>query len=77
MASSRHSGSSPVREAERVSDDTTAPRAPTGTHDVLPPESWRWQRFVDDFARRADRFGFGMVHTPIFEDARVLSLIHI
>ena len=54
-----------------MSDDTQAPRAPTGTHDVLPPESWRWQRFVDDFARRADRFGFGMVHTPIFEDARV------
>ncbi len=54
-----------------MSDDNQAPRAPTGTHDVLPPESWRWQRFVDDFARRADRFGFGMVHTPIFEDARV------
>jgi histidyl-tRNA synthetase len=60
-----------VREADGVSDDTQAPRAPTGTHDVLPPESWRWQRFIDDFAKRADRFGFGMVHTPIFEDARV------
>ena len=68
---SRHFDSSPVREAESVSDETFAPRAPTGTHDVLPPESWRWQRFVDAFARRADTFGFGMVHTPIFEDARV------
>ena len=54
-----------------MSDEHQAPRAPTGTHDVLPPESWRWQRFIDEFARRADRFGFGMVHTPIFEDARV------
>ena len=71
MASSRHSVSFPVREADRVSDDTQTPRAPTGTHDVLPPESWRWQRFVDAFAKRADRYGFGMVHTPIFEDARV------
>lgn len=54
-----------------MSHDLDAPRAPSGTHDVLPPESWRWERFVSRFAVLADRYGFGMVHTPIFEDVRV------
>ena len=54
-----------------MSDDTTAPRAPTGTHDVLPPESSRWEHFLARFAALAERYGFGLVHTPIFEDSRV------
>jgi histidyl-tRNA synthetase len=48
-----------------------APRSPRGTHDVLPPESSRWEALVAGFATLAERHGFGLVHTPIFEDARV------
>ena len=73
MASSKPSVSFLVREAERVSEEIQPARAPSGTHDVMPPESWRWQRFVSSFARLADRYGFGMVHTPIFEEARVFQ----
>ena len=44
-------------------------RAPAGTHDVLWPESDRWERLVGEFARRARLGGFGLVVSPMFEDA--------
>jgi histidyl-tRNA synthetase len=48
-------------------------RAPIGTHDVLPPESDRWQDLVAAFAWRARRAGFAMVVTPIFEHIEVVQ----
>jgi histidyl-tRNA synthetase len=55
--------------------DRDAFRAPVGTRDVLPPESERWIEVVDHFARRAERFGFGLVVTPIFENIEVFRRI--
>jgi histidyl-tRNA synthetase len=46
-------------------------RAPAGTHDVLWPESTRWEALVSRFASRAENAGFGLVLTPVFEDARL------
>ncbi len=46
-------------------------RAPAGTHDVLWPESARWEALVAEFARRAQRAGFGLVVNPMFEDAQL------
>ena len=48
-------------------------RAPIGTHDVLPPESARWQALVTTFAGVAERFGHGLVHGPLFEDVGVFQ----
>ncbi len=48
-----------------------APRSPKGTYDVLPPASARWEALLARFAMLAERFGFGLAHTPIFEEARV------
>ncbi len=45
--------------------------APIGTRDVLPPESGRWLALLRTFADVAGRAGYGMVHTPIFEDLGV------
>ena len=45
--------------------------APIGTHDVLPPESARWTALLAAFARIAGQYGYGMVHTPLFEDLGV------
>src|SRR4051812_14257650 len=42
-------------------------RAPKGMLDVLPPESSRWIEVVARFARLAERFGYGLVLTPILE----------
>jgi len=50
-------------------------RAPPGTHDVLPPESGRWERLVAAFARRARRAGYGLVVSPIFEDVAVFARV--
>jgi len=46
-------------------------RSPKGTHDVLPPESARWEALIATFARLAELHGFRLAHTPLFEDARV------
>jgi histidyl-tRNA synthetase len=48
-------------------------REPMGTHDVLPPESDRWQALVAAFATRAGRAGFSLVVTPIFEHIEVVQ----
>ncbi|MGH9032120.1 MAG: histidine--tRNA ligase [Acidimicrobiia bacterium] len=50
-------------------------RAPTGTHDLVPPESDRWIEVVSLFARRAARYGYGLVVTPVFEHREVLQRV--
>ena len=45
-------------------DESGAPRAPSGTHDVLWPESTRWESLLAAFATRVEAAGY-------------LSLIHI
>ncbi len=57
--------------ARRARGDDVVARAPTGTHDVLWPESHRWERLVAAFAGQAEAAGYGLVHTPMFEDVRV------
>jgi len=52
---------------------TPAFSAPIGTRDVLPPESARWIALVSTFAEIAGRYGYGMVHTPMFEDLGVFQ----
>ncbi|PZS20374.1 MAG: histidine--tRNA ligase [Acidimicrobiales bacterium] len=46
-------------------------QAPTGTRDVLAPESRRWEALVGVFAAMAERAGYGLVISPLFEDVRV------
>lgn len=48
-------------------------RAPVGTHDVLGPESARWEGLVATFAEFAFRYGFALVLTPMFEDVGVFN----
>jgi len=50
-------------------------RAPVGTHDVLPPESGRWETLVAAFAARARRFGYGLVMTPAYEHIEVFQRV--
>jgi histidyl-tRNA synthetase len=56
-----------------VTDPPQPARAPRGTNDVLPPESWRWQDVVrlglDSFARA----GYAPVETPAFEHTEVFE----
>src|SRR2546421_2606946 len=48
---------------------------PTGTHDVLPPESARWQALETVFADVVGRAGYGQLRTPLFEDASVFHRV--
>jgi histidyl-tRNA synthetase len=54
-----------------MSDDSGPARAPSGTHDVLWPESTRWESVLALFAGHVERAGYGLAHTPMFEDVRV------
>jgi histidyl-tRNA synthetase len=54
-----------------MSDETGAARAPSGTHDVLWPESTRWETVLATFSSQVEAAGYGLAHTPIFEDVRV------
>jgi len=56
-----------------MGDETMAARAPAGTHDVLWPESTRWESLVAAFAVQVEAAGYGLAHTPIFEDVRVFK----
>lgn len=50
-------------------------KAPTGTHDVLPPESARWQALEATFADLVGRAGYGLLRTPLFEDVGVFHRV--
>lgn len=50
-------------------------RAPVGTHDLLPPETDAWIAVVAAFARRAARFGYGLIVTPVFEHREVFERV--
>ena len=46
-------------------------RTPKGMHDVLWPESRRWEETVARFSRLAEGAGYGLTLTPIVEHAGV------
>ncbi len=48
-------------------------RAPTGTRDILAPESQRRRQLVDAFADLSSRAGFGLLESPIFENVGVFK----
>ncbi|MBM3695411.1 MAG: histidine--tRNA ligase, partial [Actinobacteria bacterium] len=48
-------------------------RAPKGTVDVLPPESGRWRRLLRAFDSLAERYGYGLALTPVFEATELFS----
>ncbi|HEY6472488.1 MAG TPA: histidine--tRNA ligase, partial [Acidimicrobiales bacterium] len=48
-----------------------APRTPKGMHDVLWPESARWEGAVAGFARLVEGAGYGLTITPTLEHAGV------
>ncbi|HUF33591.1 MAG TPA: histidine--tRNA ligase [Acidimicrobiales bacterium] len=50
-------------------------KAPTGTHDVLPPESDRWQALVARFAAAAGTAGYGLIQSPMFEELGVFQRV--
>ena len=50
-------------------------KAPVGTHDVLPPDSARWQELIATFATMVGRAGYGLLQSPMFEEIGVFSRV--
>ena len=48
-------------------------KAPRGTRDVLPEESWKWQRVEGVFRSTADRFGYREIRLPVFEETELFA----
>lgn len=48
-------------------------RAPKGTDDILPPDSADWLEAERVFFDLAERYGYGLVLTPLFESTELFS----
>ncbi len=48
-------------------------RAPRGTRDILPDETWKWQRVEHVFADTAGRFGYREIRLPVFEQTELFA----
>lgn len=48
-------------------------KAPRGTKDVLPQESYKWQYIEDHIRKICTEFGFGEIRTPSFEHTELLQ----
>jgi histidyl-tRNA synthetase len=46
-------------------------QAPRGTYDVLPDQQPYWRFVESSLSARAQRYGYGRIDTPVFEDADV------
>jgi histidyl-tRNA synthetase len=69
-----------VTQASDLDSDAPAPgptrfQAPTGTRDVLAPESARWEELIARFAGHVGRAGFGLVQSPMFEEIGVFRRV--
>lgn len=48
-------------------------RVPKGTDDIMPPASRRWRRVLRLFDELAERYGYELVMTPVFEATELFS----
>ena len=53
--------------------EPTTFKAPTGTRDVLPPDSARWESLLARFAKAAGAAGYGLIQSPLFEELAVFT----
>jgi len=48
-------------------------KAPRGTNDILPEQSWRWQALEARFRENCRLHGFREIRTPIFEETELFT----
>lgn len=56
-----------------MAEDDKAFRAPRGTRDLLPPESWQWHEVVDLALDIFAAAGYAPIETPAFEHTEVFE----
>lgn len=50
-------------------------KAPTGTRDILAPESSRWVALIEKFSQQVELGGYGLVQSPMFEEISVFRRV--
>lgn len=48
-------------------------KAPRGTYDILPPESWKWHNMEENLKRIARIYGYREIRTPLFEHTELFE----
>ncbi len=48
-------------------------KAPRGTYDILPPDSWQWRNIEKIIQETAHLFGYSEIRTPIFEHTELFE----
>ncbi len=48
-------------------------KAPKGTQDLLPKQSWQWQIVEDVLVREGESYGFAEIRTPVFEHTELFQ----
>jgi len=48
-------------------------KAPRGTQDVVPQDSWRWQRLETAFREVCRRYAYQEIRTPLFEETELFA----
>ena len=48
-------------------------KIPRGTYDILPDQSWKWQKVQSVFREVAAAFGFEEIVTPVFEQSELFE----
>ena len=48
-------------------------KAPRGTRDILPEDTWKWQEVERIFRATADRFGYPEIRLPVFEETDLFA----
>ncbi|MBD3367801.1 MAG: histidine--tRNA ligase [Candidatus Eisenbacteria bacterium] len=48
-------------------------KAPRGTQDILPDESWKWGLVERVFRETAERYGYREIRTPVFEETELFT----
>ena len=48
-------------------------RAPRGTRDILPEDTWKWHEVEGIFRATADRFGYPEIRLPVFEETELFA----
>ena len=48
-------------------------KAPRGTRDILPEDTWKWHEVERIFRATADRFGYPEIRLPVFEETELFA----
>ena len=48
-------------------------KAPRGTHDILPSESYRWHAVEEQIRKICLEFGYKEIRTPMFESTELFE----